>query len=174
MLHIVQNPLCSSLSPATYARLHPSGAYMHFTLGCKWQDPVSLWQLSLPLLSCASLTRSYLLVTDQTCLLLLSCRQPSKASINAVRIKPSSAQNSSSQEQGEPPTKKQKGNEVDMGNGAPSQSKASPAAVSEAPASLPTASQASKGHSASKAEAPQASLTAMLGNCRNTKWSFLL
>lgn len=53
-----------------------------------------------------------------------------------------------------------------MGDGTASQPKAPPAAASEAPASLPTASQASKGHSDSKAEAPQASLTAMLGNCQ--------
>lgn len=77
-----------------------------------------------------------------------------------MRIKPSNAQNSSSQEQGEPPTKKLRANQIDTGDAAASQSTALPAA---APASLPVAAQAVKSQPDLKVEAPQASLTAMLG-----------
>ena len=107
-------------------------------------------------------------------LLLLSCRQPSKASINAVRIKPSNAQNSSSQEQGEPPTKKLKADQVDTGDAAASQSTGPPAAQPQAPASLPAASQAVKSQADAKVEAPPASLTAMLGEYPIAKLSYLL
>lgn len=91
----------------------------------------------------------------------LSCRAPTKSSINAVRIKPSNAQNSSSQEQGEPPTKKLKADQDGMGAPAPSQSTAPPA---PAPQGNPLpASQTPKGQPFPAVEVQKASLTAMLG-----------
>ena len=79
-----------------------------------------------------------------------------------MRIKPSNAQNSSSQEQGEPPTKKLKANQVETGDAAAGLSTVPPAAAPETQA-LPAASQAVKSQPDAKVEAPQASLTAMLG-----------
>ncbi|KAL3154095.1 hypothetical protein ABBQ32_013632 [Trebouxia sp. C0010 RCD-2024] len=78
------------------------------------------------------------------------------------RIKPSNAQNSSSQEQGEPPTKRLKADQDSMGASAPSQLTAPAAAPPGNP--LPAASPTPKSQSVPGVEAPQASLSAMLGN----------
>ena len=77
-----------------------------------------------------------------------------------MRIKPSNVQNSSSQEQGEPPPKKLKADQDGMGHQAPAPSAAPQAAEK---ASLPAASQTTKNQSAADSEAPPASLSAMLG-----------
>lgn len=80
-------------------------------------------------------------------------RGPSKASLNSVRIKPSTAQSSTSTEQGEPPTKKLK-----QGNDTAELHE--PAASSEpAAAAQPAASQP-----APVLAQPKPSLTALLGN----------
>lgn len=82
-------------------------------------------------------------------------RQASKAALSSVRVKPSNAHNSSSTEQGEPPSKKLKPDQDDRGiheAAEPMQ----PAAV----ASKPTSEETKRPASAP----PQPSLTDMLGN----------
>ncbi|DBA96094.1 hypothetical protein WJX77_012305 [Trebouxia sp. C0004] len=83
-------------------------------------------------------------------------RQASKAALNSVRIKPSNAHNSSSTEQGEPPTKKLKPDQDDRGIHQAAESM-QPAAVASKPISEET-----KGWPASVPSNP--SLTDMLGN----------
>ena len=90
-----------------------------------------------------------------TLLSLVCSRQASKAALSSVRIKPSNAHNSSSTEQGEPPTKKLKPDQDDRGiheAAEPMQ----PAAV----ASKPTSTEETKRPASTP---PQPSLTDMLG-----------
>ena len=85
---------------------------------------------------------------------LVCSRQASKAALSSVRVKPSNAHNSSSTEQGEPPSKKLKPDQDDRGiheAAEPMQ----PAAV----ASKPTSEETKRPASAP----PQPSLTDMLG-----------
>lgn len=154
---------CCTASSATYAAQHvepPQLAHIRLRMTFAGQPLATLLASSIPVHPFLGHILFWEIIVA---VLLLSCRQPSKASINAVRIKPSNAQNSSSQEQGEPPTKKLKANQLDTGEAAASQSTALPASAPQAPAPLPVASQAAKSQSDANLKAPQASLTAMLG-----------
>ena len=119
--------------------------------------------MSMGLLHCMRTMQDILHKMSQM-LLPTSCRPPPKPSINAVRIKPSNAQSSSSQEQGEPPTKKLKAQQDDSQNATLRQATAQPQVASHAAAtSMPAASQPDKAQAAPAVEAPKTSLTAMLG-----------
>ncbi|KAA6423706.1 hypothetical protein WJX79_005049 [Trebouxia sp. C0005] len=83
-------------------------------------------------------------------------RQAPKSALNSVRIKPSNAHNSSSSEQGEPPTKKLKPDQDDRGPHETAESM-QPAAAASKPISNETERRPAS-------VPPQPSLTDMLGN----------
>ena len=159
VLHRTCSHPCCTACLAAYAAVHPEPPQLaHFRLRMTVaRHPLAtLLASSVPVHPFPGLIFFWVIIVA---VFLPSCRQPSKASINAVRIKPSNAQNSSCQEQGEPPTKKLKANQLDTAEAAGSQSTLPPAAAPQAPASLP----AVKSQLDAKVEAPKATLTAMLG-----------